>query len=83
MVHVPISREELKTVLLVSELLDEDPVLISYHDPATSDLAEPWACFDVAGRKFGIWRATGVLYEGDENGAMSDEPLDPTTIVKE
>ena len=49
----------------------------------TLDAAGPWVVVNFEnGEKFGIWKATGAVYEIDEHGAAGEEPVvGPTTSV--
>lgn len=40
-----------------------------------SPIVASWIEFSLGGKEYGIWRATLHLYEADEHGAMSEDPI--------
>lgn len=70
-VHMPIDCAE-QAIAVARKLGADDIKVLVYHP----NEAGPWFAFDVGERKFAIWRATGNVYEGDEYGAMGEDPLE-------
>lgn len=66
---------DLRLMLLVADRLEAETVVILGYS-GEANLHRWWVCFDVDSRKFAIWRTTGKLYEVDEHGAASDDPIE-------
>jgi hypothetical protein len=75
-----IPRSALMIILQASSALDVEPEIVIF--PSLEGVLGPWVCFNLDGRKFGIWTATMALYEGDEHGAMGTDILNPASLVK-
>ena len=74
-----IPRKALTIISTVSMALDEEPEIVVFSTDMPG--LGPWICFNIGDRKFGIWTANLKLYEADEDGAMGDDPLDPSRIA--
>ena len=79
-VRQQVPRDAMRIIEYVATRLGKDPTWVIYPALDPAEPPSPWVCFDVGARKFGIWRATMELYEGDEHGAMGDDPIDPRMI---
>lgn len=74
-VRVRAGLQHLAVASAVADRLGSDDVEILVYGREHL-LPNPWFCFDVGERKFAIWRTTGLLYECDADGAVTDDAID-------
>jgi hypothetical protein len=72
----PIRQAELASLhVAVGALAPDEPDV-----PVALAVTSHWIVFRIGdscvAREFGIWRASGLVFEADETGAMGDEPVD-------
>jgi hypothetical protein len=80
-----IPRSALMIILQAASALNTEPEIVIFPN-IKIDIEEeaigPWICFNLDGRKFGVWVNTMALYEAEADGAMGTDILNPATLTK-